>query len=162
MADTSILQICLQLHQKLRPLTSRDVLESRSLHDADQIFLRAGEASYVNQKLSKPWLIPRFCRFVCNCIKNLSPLTSRDVLEGRSLHDAEKIFLRAGEASYVNQKLSKPSDTRSQKYINGIRNQQNTHLDTNSTRTLGIYTKRLAQKISTMQHSKTLEMMKAS
>jgi len=27
------------------------------------------------------------------CIKNLSPLTSREVLEDRSLHDAEKIFL---------------------------------------------------------------------
>ena len=38
------------------------------------------------------------------CIKNLSPLTSREVLEDRSLHDAEKIFLGAGGALYVNQK----------------------------------------------------------
>ena len=76
--------------KNLSPLTSREVLEDRSLHDAEKIFLGAGGALYVNQKPSKSWLLPRFCRFACSCIKNLSPLTSRDVLEGRSLHDAEK------------------------------------------------------------------------
>ena len=89
--------------KKSTPSTSRDVRECRSSNNAGKIFPRAGEASYVNQKLSKSWLVPRFRRFACSCLHQKPESAYEQGSSGRSIFTRRRKNIPGGRWRSIRQ-----------------------------------------------------------